>query len=158
MANLIPLSFMQTRNPFVSLQTELDKAMQDFYQFLNLPRSSSQEMLNQKIMPPIDIVEDDKNFKIEAEMPGMGEEDIKVIVNKGILTLKGEKKTSKKDEGKNYMMREIGYGYYARDITLPDNVDIDQAKASFKKGMVWINLPKKPGSEKQSRELKIEKA
>lgn len=158
MANLIPLSFMQTRNPFVSLQTELDKAMQDFYQLLNFPHTSSQSMLNQTITPAIDIVEDDKNFKIEAEMPGMGEEDIKVSVNKSILTLKGEKKTSKKDEGKNYMMREIGYGYYERDITLPDNVDIDQAKATFKKGMVWINIPKKPGSEKQSRELKIEKA
>ncbi len=105
----------------------------------------------------MDIVDDKENLKIEVEMPGMGEEDIKVSIADGILTIRGEKETSKKDEGKNYVRREIGYGSYERTIPLPDSVDVEKAKASFKKGMLWVTIPKKPESVKRSRELKIEK-
>lgn len=107
--------------------------------------------------PSMDIVDDKENLKIEVEMPGMGEEDIKVSIADGILTIRGEKETSKKDEGKNYVRREIGYGSYERTIPLPDSVDVEKAKASFKKGMLWVTIPKKPESVKRSRELKIEK-
>lgn len=145
------------RNPFLSLQTELDKAMRDFYTFLDVPIFSSNDLNNFKLTPSINIVEDDKNFKIEAEMPGMGEEDIKVSISDGIVNLRGEKKISRKNEGKDYRMQEIGYGCYERDIALPEDLDTDKAKATFRKGMLWINFPKKQGIEKKSKELKIEK-
>lgn len=146
------------RNPFMSLQTELDKAMRDFYAFLDVTTFSSNDLNKLKISPSINIVEDDKNFKIEAEMPGMGEEDIKVSISDGMVKLRGEKKISRKNEGKNYQIQEIGYGCYERDIALPENLDTDKAKATFRKGMLWINFPKKQGTEKKSQELKIEKS
>lgn len=66
-------------------------------------------------------------------------------------------KFQKNDEGKNYTMREIGYGTYERQIPLPDNTDINNAESSFKKGMLWINVPKKPTDKSKVRELEIKK-
>lgn len=135
--------------------------MRNFYSFPDFstfPVFSSKELNNLKITPSINIVENDNSFKIEAEMPGMGEEDIKVNVSKGMVTIKGEKKISRKNEGKDFRMQEIEYGYYERDIPLPDGLDTDKAKATFRKGMLWIDIPKKQGTEKKSKELKIEKS
>lgn len=154
----IPISIEKTqrKNPFLALQSELDKAMRDFYNVFETP-SVFDKFEGLTISPSIDLVEDKDSFKVEAEMPGLGEEDIKVSISDGILTIKGEKTTSKQDENKNYLSREINYGCYERSIVLPDTVDIDKAKASFKKGMLWITIPKKAEAIKKARELKVEK-
>lgn len=144
-------------NPFMSLQAELYKAMRDLNSLFESSNKNLSSFANLTISPAVDIVEDKDNFKVEVEMPGIGEEDIKINIADGLLTIKGEKTTSKKDEGKNYISREINYGSYERTIELPDSVDIDKAKASFKKGMIWVLIPKKAGTAKQSREIKIEK-
>lgn len=153
----IPVSVLHRKNPLIALQDELDRAINGFYSFAGLPHSTFESFENLSINPLIDIVDDKENFKVEAEMPGMGEQDIKISISDGMLTIKGEKETSKKDEGKNYISREISYGRYERTIALPDSVDVDKAKASFKKGMLWINIPKKAEAVKRSRELKVEK-
>lgn len=149
------------KNPLLSLQSEFDnamnRAMRDFYGLLDLP-TALHTFENLMITPSIDIVEDKDRIKIEAEMPGMGEEDIKLSFSDGNLTISGEKSTSKKDENKNYVSREINYGRYERSIALPDNIDIDKAKATFRKGMLWVDIPKKAEASQKSRELKIEKA
>lgn len=119
------------------------------------PQIKGFEGLN--LHPSIDIVDDKDNFKVVAEMPGMSEKEINVTLNENMLIIKGEKETSKKDEGKNYLIREIGYGSYERAIPLPEFVDLDKAKASFKKGMLWITIPKKAGGAKKARDLKVEK-
>jgi len=164
MANLInwkksvPVSIekIQRKNPFIGLQSELDKTMRDFYNMFEMP-SVFDKFEGLTISPLIDLVDDKGSFKIEAEMPGLGEEDIKVSISDGMLTIRGEKTTSKQDEDKNYLSREISYGCYERSIALPDTVDIDKAKASFKKGMLWVNIPKKAEAVKKTRELKVER-
>lgn len=136
------LTSIQRPNPFVSLQNELNKAVNDVYKMFESP-SSLQHFENLDLNPSIDIVEDKDSIKIEAEMPGLDENNIKVSIENGMLTIRGEKTVSSKDEGKNYLMREIGYGSYLRSIPLPDSADIENAKASFKKGMLWVKVPRK---------------
>lgn len=145
---LSPFSIKQG-NPFAALQSELDKAMNEFY--------GMDIFENVRLLPRADIVEDKDNFKVEVEMPGMGEEDVKVNIKDGVLTITGEKSTSTKDKNKNYTMREITYGNYMRQMVLPDSVDIDKATASFKKGMLWVTLPKKAGGKEHSREIPVER-
>lgn len=144
-------------NSMLSLQRELNKAVGDFFGFepFNFPTERFEDLV---LYPAVDIVDDNEKFKAEFEMPGMGEEDVKVSVDNGMLIVKGEKKTSRKDKDKNYMMREISYGSYERKISLPDSVDIDKAKASFKKGMLWVEIPKKPECSTKTRDLEVEKA
>jgi len=113
---------------------------------------------NIKLSPALDIVEDKDCFKIEAEMPGMSEKDINVTFNDNRITIQGEKSTSKKNEKKNFVSREISYGRYDRTVSLPLTADVDKATASFKKGMLWVTIPKRANSSSSSKSIKIEKA
>lgn len=113
---------------------------------------------NIKLYPSVDVVEDDDRYKVELEMPGMDEENIKVSLDRNVLTITGEKSVSKKNEEKNYLHREINYGFYERSVLLPEGLDTDQAKASFKKGMLWVSIPKNKELMANKKELKIEKA
>ena len=164
MSNLInfkkstSLSEQNKIDPFSSIQRALTRAMDDFYNFPNSLHLTQEDFENIVISPSIDIVDDKDQIKVEAEMPGMGEEDVKVSLSEGMLHIKGEKRTSSKDKDKNYMRREIGYGCYERTIALPESVDYEKAKASFRKGMLWVTIPKKAEATRKNRELKIEKA
>ena len=104
----------------------------------------------------MDIVEDKEHFRVQVEMPGMDEKDVKVSLADNILTISGEKSTSKKNEGKKYISREISYGKYERSISLPTTIDVDKAKATFKKGMLWVELPKKEAANASARDIKVE--
>lgn len=153
----IPITVRSSsNNPFLSLQNELNKVMDDFYGWsepFNFPVERFESL---SLLPAMDFVEDKESIKIECEMPGMGAEDVKVHIDNGTLTIEGEKTISKQDKDKQYRSREISYGSYKRSLSLPKDVDVSQAKASFKKGMLWIKIPKKPESREQHQELKIE--
>jgi len=153
----IPVFLRQSRNPFARMQMTLDKTMDDFYDAFELPATAKKAFENLAITPDINIVDDKDHFKIEVEMPGMGEEDIQVAVHENILTIKGEKKISKQNKDKNYLVREINYGSYQRRIQLPDSVDVNKARVTFKKGMLWIEIPKQVEALKESQILKVEK-
>ncbi|CAM2761522.1 heat shock protein [Legionella steigerwaltii] len=152
-----PISIEHSHNPFLNLQQEVDKAFRDFYDMFASSKSWDQfENLN--LMPSMDVVEDKDHFTIQMEMPGMDEKDISVSFSGNVLTITGEKTTSKKNENKKYISREIGYGKYERSLSLPSTVDIDKVKASFKKGMLWVELPKKAEAKGKSRDIKVEQA
>lgn len=94
--------------------------------------------------PAVDIVEDDESFTITADFPDVKKEDVKVSVEKGVLTLSGERhlETEEEDKKKKYHRIERKYGSYVRSFALPDNVDGSAVKAEFKEGVLRINLPK----------------
>lgn len=151
----VPITIREI-SPFVSLHNELNRALSNFsniFEPFNFPRADFE---NIGLFPSIDIVDDKEHYKIEAELPGMGQEDIKVTINNGVLNIKGEKTTSKQDKDKNYLSREIKYGFYERSIPLPEGVDIEKAKASFKKGMLWVDIPKKTEYIKGSKVVQVQ--
>jgi len=145
-------------NPFLKLQQEVNHAMNDFYDLFEPTNVNFENFAHIKLTPALDIVEDKDYFKVEVEMPGMGEEDIKVSFNENRMTIEGEKTTSKKDENKNYLSREISYGRYERTLTLPASADVSKANATFKKGMLWVVIPKRTESKSNKKTLKIERA
>ncbi len=151
-----PVAVQHLNHPFLSMTSDFDRRLGDFYNLFNAPQFSLENFEALNITPSVDIVDSKESFKVEIEMPGVGEENVKVAVCDGLLTVKAEKSTSKQDKNKNYMMREIGYGCYERTIPLPDSVDTDKAKASFKKGMLWIDIPKKAEAAKHYREVKVQ--
>lgn len=153
----IPASIRPKKETIEAFQTQFDKAVSDFYSLIRSPRFSLTSFEDLSLSPSVDLVEDEKSFKVECEMPGLDENDITVEVKDGKLWIKGEKETSFKDKNKNYVLREIGYGSYERSILLPKNLDLDKATASFKKGMLWVAIPKIGQSLPSARKLKIEK-
>jgi HSP20 family protein len=140
--------------PVLDFQKEFSNFFQSFYGKLNFPPV---EFQNQRINPAADIIEDDGSFRVEIEMPGVGENDIKVSIMNNILTIMAFKEISKSDEGKDYIMREISYGYYEKNIRLPDNTDISNAESTFKKGMLWVSIPKKQLGQSTIHELEVKK-
>lgn len=155
----VPIDLGQRkRTPFwPTFQNEFNRAVDDIYEWFEPFNFPIERFENLSLNPAVDIVDEKDQLKVEIEMPGLGEDDIKVSIDNGVLTVKGEKTTSKQDKDKNYMMREVNYGSYERSLSLPDTVEVDKAKASFKKGMLWVTLPKKPECAKASRTIEVEK-
>lgn len=92
--------------------------------------------------PRVDLVEDNKNYYIISELPGVLKEDVKISINEEkILTLKGEKKAVANDNN-SYLRTERLFGSFSRAFTLPDNLDYDKISAKFNDGILEIALPK----------------
>src|SRR3990167_5179201 len=90
-------------NPFVSIQKEVDKALHGFYDLFEAKPFHTPEFENTCLAPLMDLVEDGNCYKLEVEMPGLDEKDIKISISDNLLTIRGEKSTSKKDVRKNYI-------------------------------------------------------
>ncbi len=108
--------------------------------------------------PPIDISEDDKSYKVTAELPGLDLKDIDVTVAGDTLVLKGEKRQEKEQQDKNYYFSERAYGTFQRSFELPASVDRDKIDADFSKGLLTITLPKTPVAQNQQKKIEVKSA
>jgi len=104
--------------------------------------------------PRIDISENDKTILIDAEIPGVKKENLKITLQDNILTIEGEKKKVTEDEEKNYYREERTFGKFKRSFTLPVEVDSDKVDAKFEDGTLAIKLNKI--EPKQAKERLIE--
>jgi len=89
-----------------------------------------------------EVKETDKAVTVTAELPGVAEADIDVSVTDALLSIPAEKKEETRKDADNYHVSERHYGSIKRTFTLPDGVDVDKAKASFKDGVLSITVPK----------------
>jgi HSP20 family protein len=105
--------------------------------------------------PAVDIYEGDGELVVEAELPGLEKGDIKVNVEDGVLTLKGERKLSKETKEENYHRVERAYGAFTRSFTLPDTVDAEKISAKHKDGVLRVSLPKKPEAKPKVVDVKV---
>lgn len=106
-------------------------------------------------LPQVDVHENDKSYTIEAELAGMSDKDVELVVKDDVLTLKGEKREEKKEEKKDYLRTERSYGSFERSFVLPDGVDRDKIGASFKNGVLTITLPKTEKAQKEAKKIEI---
>ena len=106
-------------------------------------------------MPPADITEDDKEYLIKAELPDMKKEDVKVIIEHGVLTMSGERKFDKEEKKKKYHRVERGYGMFMRSFTLPDDADVNKIKADFKNGLLMVRVPKSEHAKPKQIEVHV---
>jgi HSP20 family protein len=149
-----------TPHPFHALRNEMDRLFDRFATGLRMPSWRGLFDLEPSwrsfdfAAPAVDATEDDKAYKIMAEMPGLEEKDIELSISGNMLTLKGEKRQEKEEKDKNRYLSERFYGSFQRSFALPDGVDRDNIGAELTKGVLTITLPKK--AEAQTPEKKIE--
>lgn len=103
------------------------------------------------ISPSVDIFEEGAEMVVKAELPGIAKENLHVTIAENTLTITGEKKQEEKVEKKDYHRIERSYGSFTRSFRLPDNVNGDKAKASFKDGVLEVRVPK----TKETKQKKI---
>jgi HSP20 family protein len=109
------------------------------------------------MMPKVETSEDDKQFEISVELPGVDEKDVSVSVDDGVLTIKGEKKSEREEKKKDYHLTERSYGSFQRSFQLPENANQDKISADFENGVLKIALPKAAGAKAGERKISITK-
>lgn len=105
--------------------------------------------------PSVDISETDTEYVIKGEIPGVKKEDVKITLENGLITLRGERKQEKEEKDKKFHRIERSYGSFVRSFRLPDNVDENAVKAEFKDGMINVTLPKTAKSKAKSVDVSI---
>jgi HSP20 family protein len=92
--------------------------------------------------PLADIIEDDKEYIVKAELPEVKKEDVKVTLEKGVLTISGERKFEKEEKNKKYHRVERAYASFVRSFMLPEDADAENVKAEFKDGIPTVHVSK----------------
>jgi HSP20 family protein len=106
--------------------------------------------------PRLDLSETKDMLTIKADLPGLESKDLDVSVSGDILTIKGEKKEEKDEKDEHRHIVERSYGAFVRAVRLPTSVAQDQVKASFKNGVLTINLPKTEEAKQKAIPVSVE--
>ena len=106
--------------------------------------------------PQVDIVEDEKEYLIKADLPEMKKDEINVSVENGVLSVSGERKTEKEEKNKKFHRIERSYGRFERTFMVPEDADGAKVKAEFKDGVLKVHLPKNPVAKPKAIEVKVD--
>lgn len=146
------MRYVVTRNPSqVRSSRDFDSLFNSLWNNWGLPQTKS---------PSVDIWEDDKNYVLEAELPGMDEKDVDVHVDKHVLKIsslcEAEKETkSKEDASPHYLIRERSCVNFERSFALPEGVDEEKIEGTFKNGILTVTIPKVPAKQPKKIEVKL---
>ena len=105
--------------------------------------------------PAVNIREDEKSFTIEMALAGVKKDDIKVEIDKDVLTISSEINDEKNSNENGYSRREFGYGSFCRSFTIPENTESEKISASFKDGILYIEIPRAKEEAKVNRVIKV---
>ncbi|MCB1554024.1 MAG: Hsp20/alpha crystallin family protein [Xanthomonadales bacterium] len=123
------------------LQDELKNVLQNF---LGDTESDQSNVVTSQWMPRVDIREENDSFVILADIPGVDPNAIEIHMDKGILSIKGERHAEKKDHTERYSRVERSHGVFYRRFALPDSANAEGITASGKHGVLEIRIPKRP--------------
>lgn len=136
-------------NPMWDPFSEMEEMMN------RLPSLQGQQM--KAFVPAMDVYETDKAVVVEAPLAGVHHEDVKVTVEKGVLTISGESKKEHEIDDKNYYRKEVRSGSFFRQVALPAAVLEDKVDAEFEDGVLKITCPKSEPVKAKKVEVKVVK-
>lgn len=105
--------------------------------------------------PQVDILEDDHEYLIKADLPEMKKEEVKVTMENGVLSIAGERKVEKEEKTKKYHRIERSFGSFERTFTVPEDADAKKIAAEFREGVLKVHLPKVPTAKPKPVEVKV---
>ena len=131
--------------PFPELRWDADRLMDEFFgrpQFHVAPGG-----------PEADFYETENDFVLEMDLPGFTQDDVDLTVEKGVLSITGERTIERDEEKGNYHLRERSWGKFSRSFSIPHTIEAEGVDAAFKKGVLTVKLPKAP--EAKARKIEI---
>ena len=148
------LARRQEQHPLTRMHEELDRLFDDFFSegFGGLERFGRGW---EEYLPEVDVQETDKEVQVSAELPGVEEKDIDVRIDGDNLIISGEKSEEKEDTEGDVYHSERYYGTFSRAIPLNSEVDIENADATFKKGVLKLRLPKTGTEKSAGRKIEV---
>ena len=90
----------------------------------------------------MDLVETEDDFVLKADLPGLGDGDVKIEVEDNVLTISGERKSEREERKDGYYRVERASGSFRRSLTLPEGVDPESVQANFERGVLEVRIPK----------------
>ena len=144
--------------PLYSLQRDVNRLFDDFFRGFDLRPFRAAEENWSGFNPKMDLEETEKEYRITAELPGMEEKDVEILLTGNSLTLKGEKKEEKEEKGKSFYHVERSYGSFHRTVPLPEGIDLKKVDADFKNGVLTVKLPKTVEAKTKSKKIPIKSA
>jgi HSP20 family protein len=138
-------------SPFLTLHREMNRLFDDvFNRFDSGMPSLFRQMPS---WPTIEVIPSENEIRISAELPGMEEKDIELLVDEDVLTVRGEKKAETEDKERRFSERF--YGRFERVVPLPFAVEEDKAEASFQNGVLTVTLPKSAKAQDRAKRIAI---
>lgn len=107
-------------------------------------------------LPAVDVSENDTEYVLKAELPGVTKENVKVTVEDGVLQIEGERKLEKEEKTGKFHRVERSYGSFTRSFVLPEGVEADKVRAEFKDGVLNVHVPKAKEARPKGVDVKIE--
>lgn len=142
-------------DPFRELEEVSGRLNRIFGRPLGRLESNSEMLAMVDWTPSADISETDSAYLIKADIPGVNKEDVKVTIQDGMLTIRGERKMEKEEKDKKFHRIERSYGSFMRSFRLPDDADESAVKAEFKDGMLNVTLGKSAKAKPKSINVSV---
>ena len=145
------------RDPFMSLRRNMNRMFDDAFRDFDsrLPAFGRLSPFG-GAWPNVEVSDGEKEMRVTAEVPGLEEKDIEVLLEDGMLTLKGEKRSeSENEDDEDRKFSERFYGRFERRIPLPHEVEKDKVTANFKNGVLTVALPKTERAQAKARRIAI---
>lgn len=137
--------FREIRN----LQEEMNRLFASTF-----TRNTETDLMSGAWTPSVDIFENQNEIVLEAELAGLKPEDVEISIENNVLTIRGERKFEKKEEGDNFHRVERSYGSFTRSFTLPPTVETENVTAEFENGVLRLALAKREEAKPRRIEIK----
>jgi HSP20 family protein len=141
------------RDPFLSLHREVNRLFDEVFRGFDTPSMFGQMSTRSGSWPTVEISENEKEIRVWAEVPGLEEKDIEVLLEDGVLTLRGEKKSQTEDKDRQFSERY--YGRFERRLALGSEIENDKVTATFTNGVLAISLPKSAKAQANAKRIEI---
>src|SRR5688572_27647880 len=149
-----PSRYRDEGDPFITLHREMNRLFDDIFRGFDMaPFGSLSGAGRMAGWPSVEVSETDKDLRISAELPGMDEKDVEVLMQDGVLTIRGEKKSEVDDKERAFSERY--YGRFERRIPLGQDVDEDKVEAAFKNGVLTVTVPKSAQASSHVKRIAI---
>jgi len=148
------MAIVRWLDPFRDLTSIQERMNQIFEDALSRSRGRDEGLRTGMWTPAVDIYEKNDSVVVKAEIPGVEKDQISVEVKDGILTLRGERKFERDVKEESYHRIERSYGTFMRSFSLPVSVDQEKVKATFRDGVLEVELPKK--EQAKPKQVKVD--
>jgi HSP20 family protein len=141
------------RDPFTMLHREMNRLFDDALRDFDMRMPTFGGSYRRHAWPSVEISDADTELRVTADIPGMDEKDIEVLLDDGVLTLRGEKRAEAED--KDMQFSERFYGRFERRIPLGMEVEEDKVHASFRNGVLTVTLPKTKRAQAKAKRIAV---
>ena len=125
---------------FYDMQSEMNRMFDEMFGGLARVGGRQQGTQPMQWAPALDVLHENGDVVVRAELPGVKQEDVDVTLHRGVLTISGERKAEENREGSGFYVRERRYGSFRRSMTLPESVDEDAINARFQDGVLEVRI------------------